>query len=216
MSNEVNQTPTEEPKITTPPLEESTTPVPEDSSNDALPAEPSEGNSDPVSDDSSDAASDYEIEVADNSPLTEADLEVIAQYAEKHQLSKEEAQALITREEELYTRGQQQLELQRTQELEVRRSSLNNHPDFAGDNAAHSWAAVKKAVEVFGNEQLVSTLSSPEFGYDLNLALMLKQIGEQLMPEVPAGKGAPTGGKPEISPEEARLRRAYPEFYQDS
>lgn len=161
---------------------------------------------------------EYELEVDENSPLTEEELLGIAKYAEKYGLSKEDAQAIVASQEASYRKAQTAVETHYTQQIEQRRQQLNSHPDFSGEKAKDSWASVKLAAEAFGSPELMAALSDPnKHGYDLSVALVLKNIGDQLRPEgAPPGKGVhvPAFVKAQTE-EEARLRRQYPSFYKD-
>lgn len=160
---------------------------------------------------------DYDLEVDEASPLSDAELQSIAQYAEKYGLSKEDAQATVAAQESLYTRGRSEIETVQTQELEKKRQALVSHPDFSGEKAKDSWDSVNLAVQAFGTPELVAALNDPhKHGYDLSVAIMLKNIGDQLKPEIPVGKGAAMPlGKQAQDAEDAKLRRLYPNLYKD-
>jgi hypothetical protein len=125
---------------------------------------------------------------------------------------------MITAQEQLYTRGRSEIETRHNQELEQRRTALNTHPDFSGEKAKDSWDSVNLAVQAFGTPELIAALNDPnKHGYDLSVALMLKNIGDQLKPEsVPPGTGvAVPAPKTAQDAEDARLRRLYPNLYKD-
>ncbi len=158
----------------------------------------------------------YEIELAENSPLTEAEVQAVVAYAEKYQLSKEDAQAIIESQEASYTRAQAEVNSHYTAQTEQRRTQLNSHPDFSGDKAAESWESVNIAVQAFGTPELVAALKDPnKHGYDLSVALMLKNIGDQLKPEtVPAGKSVALPAFKQAENEaDAKARRLYPDLF---
>lgn len=162
------------------------------------------------------AEEEYDIEVEENSPLSQAELDSIAQYASKYSLSKEDAQAIVDTQEGLYSRGRTEVEARQTQEQETRRQALNTHPEFSGDKASDSWTSVSVAVQAFGTPELIAALNDPnKSGLDLSVALLLKNIGDQIRPEtVPAGAGAhvPFYDKAK-SEDEAKYRRLYPELF---
>lgn len=160
----------------------------------------------------------YELEVDESSPLTEEELNSLARYAEKYGLSKEDAQAMVAAQESQYTRGRSEIETRHTQEVEQRRQQLITHPDFSGDKAAESWASVSLAARTFGTPELMAALNDPnKHGYDLSVALVLKNIGDQLRPEsVPVGKGvAASTSQQQANDENAKLKRLYPGLFKE-
>jgi len=160
---------------------------------------------------------EYDLEIEENSPLTDDEIQKIADYASKYNLPKEEAQALVKQQESAFSRGKSEIEAAYNQKIELNKKMLNEHPEFSGEKKVESYAAIKKAVEVFGNEELLKTLGSPEYGYDVNLALMLKEIGKMLMPEVLPGQGTSTAhanGNSDAQKEyEERMKARYPRFF---
>lgn len=159
----------------------------------------------------------YEIELDENSPLSDEELGAIVQYAEKYNLSKEDAEALVKKQESLYSRAKTEVEAKYSQEIEAKKLALTSHPDFSGEKAQDSWVSVNLAVQAFGTPELVAALSDPaKHGYDVSVALMLKNIGDQLRPESkPAGTGVAVGSKAAQDEEEAKLKRLYPKLFND-
>lgn len=148
----------------------------------------------------------------EKSPLSQEELEKIANYAGKYSLTKEEAQAMVAEQESLYRRGHKVAEDEYTNRIQSMRTAMNAHPDFSAEKKPATMAAISKAVQVFGSPKLVESLKNPEFGYDLEIAMMLKQIGEALGPEILPGQGTGGPAAPTMDPERARLMKAYPEL----
>lgn len=162
-------------------------------------------------------SSEYEIEVADSSPLSDDDLAAIAAHAEKYSLTKDEAMALVKRQEDLYAKGantSKQAEEQRIQEM---KTALNTHPYFTGDKRQESLDAVTLAVKTFGNEKVVEALKQPENGYNVDLAIMLRDIGMALRGDTtpPPRGGVNTENTSKVESESEKLQRLYPKFYKD-
>lgn len=161
----------------------------------------------------------YEIEVDENSPLTQEELEAIAEYAGRMGLSKDEAQKMIVAQESLYKRGQETIQKAQTERIETMKREMYSHPDFQEGRKEATWMSINRAVQTFGNEKLVAALSDPtSHGYNLDLALFLKNIGDALGPEVLPGAGTPSssaGNKSFQETEEERYKRIYPGFYDD-
>lgn len=161
------------------------------------------------------APAEYDIEVADDSPLSDAELDGIAAHASKFGLSKEEAQALVLAQEGLYVKGKTAAETAYSQKMEQHRTALNAHPDFSGEKRATSWDSVSLAVNTFGTPKMIELLKTPEFGYDVELALFFKKLGDSMKPEgfVPGGTNAPANAN--IDAEDAKLRRNYPALFEN-
>jgi hypothetical protein len=157
----------------------------------------------------------YDLEVAEDSPLSDADLQKIADYAAKNGLKKEEAMDLVASYEAQYKSGLSAAELAQQKVVEQRRQELNSHPEFSGENAQQSWNQVNRAVSVFGTPKIMESLGSEKFGYDVELALMLKEIGKALMSDTTP----PPGGNPVNVRDKAKddynekLKRNYPSMF---
>lgn len=121
---------------------------------------------------------------------------------------------MVASQENLYKRGSKAQSDAYTQKIQGMKETMYKHADFAPEKKDATFASINRAAAVFGSPKLVESLKNPEFGYDIEIALMLKNIGDALGPEVLPGNGSPTGQPPQAADTEAaRLRRAYPQFY---
>lgn len=181
----------------------------------SAPAAPAAGEPPAATPPASEPPAEYEIEVADNSPLSDDQLQKIAQHAEKYGLTKEEAQALVADQEALISQGRNSEVERYNAQLEQKRNALNTHPEFSGDKKAEAWDSVTLAIRTFGDDKLLKTLGNPEYGYDPELALFLKNIGDALKPEKPVGNGVNLPNLIDKNAEEANMRRRYPHLNWD-
>lgn len=158
----------------------------------------------------------YEIEVDENSPLTQEELDSIAEYAGRMGLNKEDAQKMIATQEGLYKRGHESAEMAYSSKVEHMKREMYSHPDFQEGRREATWTSINRAVQTFGNDKLIEAFKDPENGYNLEIAMFLKNIGDALGPEVLPGSGAATSAPVQArDSEEARLRRLYPDLYKD-
>lgn len=225
----ITTTPTDTtPDTSTPPSQSTTTPPASTGSSEpatppaaapatppSAPATPPAGEPPAATPPADEPPSEYEIEVADNSPLSDDQLQKIAQHAEKYGLTKEEAQALVSDQEALISQGRNSEVEKYNAQLEQKRHALNSHPEFSGEKKAEAWDSVTLAIRTFGDDKLLKTLGNPEYGYDPELALFLKNIGDALKPEKPLGTGVNLPNLVDKNAEEAAMRRRYPHLNWD-
>lgn len=162
---------------------------------------------------------EYDLELPKGSSLTQEDLNEIAEEAGRLGLGKEDAEKLLKMREGAYTKGLTSAQQKIQAAHEARKAELLSHPEFSGDKAESSWASVRRVLETFGSPKLVETLSNPEtHGNNVELALLLKNLGDLMAPDKIPGKGGPLGGADSdknISPSEKMGRALYPAFFED-
>jgi len=153
---------------------------------------------------------EYEIELSDDSPLSAEDLNEIAEEASARNLSREDANKLIASREASYNKGVEFKSKEYNDRLVKDYNAIISDPMFIGDEKAKTYEAINRAVETFGDSEMVELLRTPEIGNNITLAKFLKKIGDAMAPEIPLHKGISMehGGKDNDS-----LKRSYPEFY---
>jgi hypothetical protein len=157
---------------------------------------------------------DYEIELSEDSPLSDEDLQVISDYASENNLTKEQADKLITLKESAYKKGEATFKSAEEKKVLDARTQLLADPEFSGDAAKVSWESVSRAVETFGDQSTIELLNTPGIGDNIVLARFLKKIGDMLRPDdnTPQGKGVNTPGPKDGS--SSHLQRMYPEYFE--
>jgi hypothetical protein len=156
----------------------------------------------------------YELELSEDSPLSDEDFDAIVAEANEFKLTKEQAESRIKQAESLYTKGQQDAYKPRMEYYKNQVDLFNKDPDFNGDNKAAAYLSIKKAVDKFGDPELLAQLSSPEIGNNYALAKFLKKIGDSVGVDNPAHQGKGVAGAPaEIDPYQQSLRNLYPDFF---
>lgn len=155
---------------------------------------------------------EYELELSEDSPLTEADLDEIAAEAERLNLSKEDAQKLITIKESTYKKAVADYNKKISDHNKAEKQKLMSDPDFAGDKWKPAMESVAAAIEAFGDDDLVALLKTSA-GNNLALAKFLKKVGDTIKPESPNdAKGSQLGKQNDVS-EAERLKKLYPSMF---
>lgn len=158
------------------------------------------------------AGEEFEISVEDDSPLTQEDLDAIATEVSELGLNEAQANSLVKSREEFFGRGQTMANAVITQRQETAKAELLADPDFVGEKAVESFAAIHRAATKFGDDDLTKALNDPYIGNNLPLARFLKKIGDMISPDTFEGNGIlkPT----EVVEENAALKNLYPRFFE--
>jgi hypothetical protein len=156
---------------------------------------------------------EYEIEFSDKSPLTETDMDNIVAMAEKHNWTKEEAEAHIAEREQLYNRGFQDLKAQATKIVNAEKEKLMADPDFKGEKLITSLETIDLVVNKYGSPELAAYLKGPG-GNSLALSKMLLTVGKLMKQDTMPSNSKGLGPKSEVGDSrEAMLERSYPHFF---
>lgn len=165
----------------------------------------------PATDDAAtDEFEEYELNLFEGSNLTEEDLNEIAAEASRLNLSKEDAEKLLHLKDSAYKKAISQKEQEYQAKIKEARSQIENDPDFIGDKKEQSFASISRAVQQFGDPDLVALLNTPDVGNNIVIAKFLKRIGDAIAPDNLPGKGvasAPAEGNSQS------LKSWYPEFF---
>lgn len=199
------------PEVEDKPLEEEESQTPassEEKSTEEKPAEETE----PEKVAEGTADEEYELEILDGSPLTEEDLNEVAAYAEKYNLTQEEAQKLLSDREKVYQKGQDATMAKAKEVFEAEKQKLLSDPDFKGEKLDDSLAKIDLAVEKIGGEEFREFLKGPA-GNSLPLAKFLLKIGNLMASDSFVGKGR-GAGQVAVDPQEAAYRKMYPNFFE--
>jgi hypothetical protein len=156
---------------------------------------------------------EYDLELPPDSILTKEDLDEIVKIAESEGLNKFKAEKLIKEREELLKKGMSKAELKIQEKYKSEQKELMSHPDFIGDKKVKSFESIRRAVETFGDENLIKALNRPDIGNNLALALFLKKIGDMIASDSIEGKGEPAGGGNSSQDKEAVYAKLYPDFF---
>lgn len=159
------------------------------------------------------AVADYELELDDTSPLSQEDLDAIAQEASDNNLNKEQAEALIKTRESFFEKGNNSYKIAQDAKLKASAEALNSHPDFVGDARVESFANINRAVQAFGNDDLVAALNDPYIGNNLALASFLSSIGKAMGADPIEGKGTFTTPASNADSQIVKLQNMYPEHF---
>lgn len=158
----------------------------------------------------------YELEIADDSPLTEEDLDAIVEQASRYKLSKEDAEKLIKQKEDAYKRGVEKIQSEYQAKIDAQRKEIMADPMFKDDDTSkQSFASISRAIETFGDEDMVKMVKSAEYGNNVVLARFLKRLGDALAPDeksMTGGKGS--AGAAQVDGNEA-LKSLYPDFFKN-
>jgi hypothetical protein len=152
----------------------------------------------------------YDLELSADSPLTAEELNEIAETAGKFGLSKEDAEKLISDREKSYKAGSSKFESAYQEKIAASRKQIETDPDFQGDKRLETFASINRAVEKFGDAELVALLNTPEVGNNIVIARFLKRLGDTMNSDSLPGKGvvAPTVDKGNTA-----LENLYPGFF---
>lgn len=153
---------------------------------------------------------EYELTLFEGSNLTEEDLNEIAAEASRLNLSKDDAEKLLKLKDSAYKKAISQKEQEYTAKIEKARKEIENDPDFVGDKKEQSFASISRAVQQFGDPDLVALLNTPDVGNSLVLAKFLKRIGDAIAPDNLPGKGVAAAPAEKNS---QTLQSWYPEFF---
>jgi hypothetical protein len=155
---------------------------------------------------------EYDLELSKDSLLTEEDLNEIAEEAGRLNLSKSDAEKLLSMREAVYKKGMGKVQSEYSAKLEAAKKEITSHPDFIGDKKAKSFESISRVVNTFGDDKLFEALKSPEVGNNLAIALFLKRLGDAMSQDSFEGKGASaTANTPDSK--EATLQTLYPDFF---
>jgi hypothetical protein len=167
-----------------------------------------------------DVPEEYELELAEDSPLSEEDLNEIASEAARLSLSKDDAIKLISLKEKAYKNGTEKVKAEYQAKLDQARKTIQADPMFATpEEAKKTFASMTRAIETFGDLDMVELVKSPEFGNNVVIARFLKKLGDALGPadanqtEMQGGNGAASNATAEE--DNASLKALYPSFFKD-
>jgi len=153
---------------------------------------------------------EYDLELAENSSLSEDDLNEIAQEASRLSLSKEDAEKLLLLKENSYKKGLSKHEAEYAAKIQSARAEIEADPDFIGDKKLDTFASINRAVQAFGDPELIKLLNTPEVGNSLVIAKFLKRLGDTMAPDTMGGKGEISANNNAGSDS---LKSLYPDFY---
>jgi hypothetical protein len=155
---------------------------------------------------------EYDLELSKDSLLTEEDLNEIAEEAGRLNLSKKDAEKLLSMRESVYKKGMGKAQADYLAKVESAKKEITSHPDFIGDKKTKSFESISRVVNAFGDDKLVEALKSPEVGNNLAIALFLKRLGDAMSQDSFEGKG--TSGAANVADnKEATLQSLYPDFF---
>jgi hypothetical protein len=160
--------------------------------------------------DAVDEFEEYELNLFEGSSLTEEDLNEIAAEASRLNLSKEDAEKLLQLKDSAFKKAISQKEQEYQAKIQKARQEIENDPDFVGDKKEHTFASISRAVQQFGDPDLVNLLNTPDVGNNLVLAKFLKRIGDAIAPDNLPGKGVTSDSVDKTS---QSLQSWYPEFF---
>jgi hypothetical protein len=156
---------------------------------------------------------EYDLELSKDSILTEEDLNEIAEEAGRLNLSKADAEKLLSMRESVYKKGMTKAQAEYQSKIEASKKEITSHPDFIGDKKAKSFESISRVVNAFGDDKLVEALKSPEVGNNLAVALFLKRLGDAMAQDSFEGKGSAGASTDSSDSKEAKLQSMYPDFF---
>jgi hypothetical protein len=154
---------------------------------------------------------EYELTLSDKSPLDEKDLDEVVSLAEKYKWTKEEAEAYITKKEDIYNRGIEGVKKQAENAINAEKEKFLKDPDFKGDKLVDSLNSIDLVVSKYGDADLRAYLKGPG-GNSLALAKMLLRVGNLMKSDTMQGKGTSTP-EPKGDSREQALSKLYPSFF---
>lgn len=164
----------------------------------------------PTTDAAADEFEEYELNLFEGSNLTEEDLNEIAAEASRLNLSKEDAEKLLQLKDSAFKKAIALKEQEYNAKIQEARKKIESDPDFVGDKKEQSFASISRAVQQFGDQELVELLNTPEVGNNLVIAKFLKRIGDAIAPDNLPGKGVAAAPAEKNS---QTLQSWYPEFF---
>lgn len=181
------------------------TPPKQDDQTKDIPLTKTDGTNDP-------SMEEYDLELSEDSVLTEEDLNEIAAEAGRLNLSKADAEKLISMREAAYKKGASKIETEYKEKIQKAANEIKSHPDFIGEKKVKSFESINRVVTSFGDENLINALKTPEIGNNLALALFLKRLGDAMAPDSVEGKGATATS---TDTKESTLQALYPDFFKN-
>jgi hypothetical protein len=120
----------------------------------------------------------YELELSEDSPITDAEFDEIVEFADKHKLTKAEAENLIKMRENSHEAAHahvEHLQIKKIQELQ------EEYKKDAELHTPENKNYIKQAVQVFGNDQEFKDLfKDPSMNYNTKLAKFLINVGKRV------------------------------------
>lgn len=157
----------------------------------------------------------YDLELADDSPLSDEELNEIAEEAGRLSLSKEDAEKLIAAREKAYKKGESKVESAYKAKLEASYKEIVSDPMFQGEQKAKSFESMNRAIQTFGDDDLVKLVNTPEFGNNVVLARFLKRLGDVLAPATETLTGGNGSAGQSKASGDNTLKNMYPQFFDD-
>lgn len=150
---------------------------------------------------------EYELVIAEDSSLSDEDLEEIADFAEKHNLSQEDAQRLLQSRDDSYQAAVKKIDGDRLAAQTEKRNKLMNDPEFGGANFQQNLKVMAQPVQAFGDADLAALMRS-DLGNEPAFARFLFKLGKAM--ESDGFHGNSEGANPV---QEDTLKTMYPDFY---
>jgi len=120
----------------------------------------------------------YELELSEESPITDEEFDEIVEFADKHKLTKTEAENLIKMRESSHEAAHKQLDLLQTQKIKTLQEEYKNDAEL---HTPANKNYIKQAVQVFGNDQEFKDLfKDPSMNYNTKLAKFLINVGKRV------------------------------------
>jgi hypothetical protein len=121
-----------------------------------------------------------DLQLPPESTLTEESLEGIVSFAKEQGLSREQAQALVDRENNVFADHLDGLKEQQLVQAEGWMEEMQKDEVFGGDNLKVNAELARRALQKFGDERLLKDLETANLGNHPGLSRMLMRIGKAM------------------------------------
>jgi hypothetical protein len=124
-----------------------------------------------------DEASDFKLELNKESLLDNSNVEDVVSFAKENNLTKDQAQQLLSKQEELLVKyAQSELDKYEAQ-LDAWREEVIKDPVMGGDNLKKTTENARRAVKAFGDDQFINLLNETGYGDNPEVVKFLSKIG---------------------------------------
>lgn len=126
-------------------------------------------------------AIEYELKLSEESPLeavSEKMISEVMEFAKEHKLSNEVAQHILNDRENIIHSALEMGQMQEDAQIEEWKQSVIDDPHLGGQNLNETVAKARKAVEVFGGEEIATLLQETGYGNHPAIVRLFSKLGE--------------------------------------
>jgi len=120
---------------------------------------------------------EYKLELKKETLLDNSFLDDVKSFAKENNLSNEQAQQVLSKQEEAISKYLEKEEARIEKELDEWRDSVVNDPDMGGDKLAKTAENARRVVERFGTDSFINLLKDTGYGDHPEVVRFLSKVG---------------------------------------